>query len=197
VSYVNRSLPDADLDAFVDALATHVDELTVYDFSNPVVRISFDFNVDSLSCCFAQTFSYVPDLAQILQNLTTDSFDVIVFDEFQLSDATTAGACEIAIAKIAELRGDVKKIVISGDSSGTQRRTSSGGGSQVPVSDWDLVQSTFRKSGLPFTVVKFSSNESLKEKVNRCNSFLKPASGRTRVRIHPADLDKLIEANKY
>jgi hypothetical protein len=166
--------------------AVHVSETAVVNEDIPEIKLSFDFNVDFYSFCLAQVSEYVADhMRRILTNERT--LEVVVFDETQLMNTNTIGACEVAIEKIRLLQtnGRKFKIVITGDSSGTQRRTSSGAGT-VPQSDWAQIGSEFSRSGLTFKIQKYGSNECVRDKVNRANGFLKPAGrGRTNLLIHP------------
>jgi hypothetical protein len=171
--------------AFVFDEAEHVDEGAVFNEDIPAVRVSVDFNVDGFSLVFGQVTELIPDhMRRILTN--ERHFELVIFDEVQLMNTTTVGACEIAIEKIRNLPSSwqTRKVILTGDASGTQRRTSSGVG-QVPRSDWDIIGSEFSRSGLTFTIQKYGSNEAVRDKVNRLNAMLKSAAGRPAIRIHP------------
>jgi hypothetical protein len=118
---------------------------------NPMLDlwISFDFNVNPMSCIIAQQ--------PTLMNL-------IIFDEMQINNAGTKDLCDQIIAKYPGYY-----YIVTGDASGSSRTTTAG----ASVTDWKIILNTLMLSQLQKKVRK--ANLGLNESQTLCNSVLQNA----------------------
>ena len=153
------------------------------------IRVGIDFNVSPMSIVIGQVREAVTD--PLRRILTRERFYTVeIHDELSLEDSTTAEATEELVERLRKLvpSGRKLKLRVSGDASGNQRRTSSGSqGSTVPVTDWQICTDTLNKHAHLFKTVfeVRASNPSVRDRVARLNSLLKPADGKTRFAVNP------------
>ncbi len=153
------------------------------------VRIGVDFNVSPMSIVIAQVKEVIADpLRRILTNERIYSIEV--HDELSLNDSTTAEAADELVERLRKLPrlGDRLRLRVSGDASGNQRRTSSGSQhSTVAKTDWQILKDGLNRHSHLFHVVYDvrSSNPSVRDRVNKLNSLLKPAVGVSRFAVNP------------
>jgi len=121
---------------------------------NPMLDlwISFDFNVNPMSCILAQSL---------------DLMTLTIFDEIQINNAGTKDLCDKVIAKYPGFF-----YIVTGDASGSSRTTTSG----ASITDWKIIMNTFMISALQKKVRK--ANLGLNESQTLCNSVLQNANVR-------------------
>lgn len=146
------------------------------------IFVAIDFNVDPFSVLVAQSEDISDRRRLILMNERIMLLKVL--KEFSLPDTGTAAAMEELSEWLRRYhRGRKMRLRIAGDASGNQRRTSSD-----LQSDWQIVKKHFaslRDGMFSVRYSVFSSNTSVRERVNKVNGLLKPAMGGTRVWIDP------------
>lgn len=145
------------------------------------VHVSFDFNVDPLCVVLAQVREASDRWMLILAN--ERKFLIDIFNELSLPDSNTQAACDELGEKLRKLsRGKKLRLVITGDASGAQRRTS------ASKSDWEIVKKYFSLNADIFKVCYAirRSNPGVRDRVAKVNSFLRSAIGERRLRIDPA-----------
>jgi hypothetical protein len=114
--------------------------------------ISFDFNVNPMSCIVAQQTSII---------------DLIIFDEIQLNNAGTKELCDRILAKYPKFY-----YIVTGDASGSSRTTTAG----ASVTDWKIIMNTLLLNNQQKKVRK--ANLGLNESQTLCNSVLQNANVR-------------------
>jgi hypothetical protein len=108
--------------------------------------LSFDFNVNPMTCVIAQK--------PTLKNL-------IIFDEIRLENSNTEEMCNKILAKYPGAR-----YMVTGDASGMKRSTSVQGG----VNDWYIIIKTLKLKD--FQIKKRKANLALSDSKTLCNSVL-------------------------
>jgi hypothetical protein len=163
----------------------HVGE-TWFDPSLPI-RVSFDFNVDGFACILAQAHEVVID--RKLWLLTNQRFlELSVLREIVLNNTTTETACETigeVLRQYAKQCPRRLKIQITGDASGSQRRTSA---SPEAKNDWDQVRAYFnrRRDVFDTSYDIRSSNPGQKQRIDKLNSLIRNAGGMTLFKVAPS-----------
>jgi hypothetical protein len=119
---------------------------------NPMLElwISFDFNVNPMSCIAAQQ---------------TDLMTLVIFDEIQINNAGTKELCDKIIAKYPGFH-----YIVTGDASGSSRTTTAG----ASVTDWKIISNILMLSNLQRKVRR--ANIGLNESQTLCNSVLQNAN---------------------
>jgi hypothetical protein len=170
---------------FVEAV--HCSPKTTFDDTFPQVHLGLDFNVDHFSVIFLQARLRVSnDNGQRIHDIITNTrrFDINVFRDLQLSNTTTYAACTTVCEILKDLfHGLPFRIIIAGDASGRNRQRA--GETQVPSSDWSEVGKAFAKAKLKFSIQRFGTNRSIRERVNRTQMLLRNASGESQLTIAP------------
>jgi hypothetical protein len=170
--------------------ATHV-RPTWFDPSLPI-RLSVDLNVDAFSWVIGQMQEFIADRVRwILCNERLWTLNVL--EECILRNQATETAVEVVgeilRSKYASRAVGKLKLIITGDASGSARKTSGQAGQQgEPMSDWDQIRNYFNRHTNTFRVsydVR-SSNPSVKSRIDRCNSLLRSADGRSLFSIDPS-----------
>jgi len=154
----------------------HVKEV-VFDASQRVY-VSMDFNIDSMLLILGQ----VDELTSWRDN--SRQFMLRIFDELCLPDRRTEEACDVLCERLRRWgRGNKLQVVITGDASARQRRTSMSDLGH----DLNIIRNYFgSRPGLFSTTYDFSkSNESVRESVGNVQSMLKTADGRSHLIIDP------------
>lgn len=146
-----------------------------FDESWPVVHLGVDFNVSNMSWIYLQARELIEDpLRRILTNERIHR--ITVFQETQMSNTTTFASAQTVTKVLHEFFHGLRiKVIIAGDASGANR--SRGGTSVVPPSDWDSVGKAFNESGLRFEIRRFSTNGSVKARVDRTQGLLRTPGG--------------------
>src|SRR5258707_13794739 len=168
----------------------HVRECA-FDPSYPEICVGADFNVDGFSMHIAQSHEYIWDRLRTI--LTGERLiKTTTFDEITLMATSTQQATEELAQRLIVLARRCNagrlKIRLTGDSSGNQRKTSSGG-SAGPESVWDIVKKTLRRelpSGmfqLSFNI--YSTNEAVRTRINRANRLMRSSDGESLIEISP------------
>jgi len=107
-----------------------------------------------------------------------------IFDELCLPDRRTEEACDVLCERLKRWgHGDKLRVVITGDASARQRRTSMSDLGH----DLNIIRNYFgSRPGLFSATYDFSkSNESVRESVGSVQSMLKTADGRSHLIIDP------------
>jgi hypothetical protein len=108
--------------------------------------ISFDFNVNPMTCTIAQR--------PTLKNPK-------IFDEIRLENSHTEELCKHILAKYPGF-----KYMVTGDASGTKRSTTTGGG----ITDWHIIVKTLKLKD--FQIRKRKANLPLNDSITICNAIL-------------------------
>ena len=142
-----------------------------FDETNPIVYLGVDFNVSNMSWMYLQSQEIIDDpLRRILTN--ERNHRITVFNETQMSNTTTYASAQTVTRVLHEFfHGLQVKVIIAGDASGANR--SRGGTTQVPESDWSAVGKAFNESGLRYSIRRFSTNGSVKARVDRTQGVLR------------------------
>ena len=168
-------------------IAEHVREVEVDPERG--ILIGADFNVDHLSFVLMQQREVIDDHRRYLL-CNERRFLVEVFDELCIANCVTSEAVGALMQRLLKLpfpnSGGKIPITITGDSSGSARRTSA---SESLRTDWDIfkdvvyVRDYKARFNVTFDIPK--SNPAVLVRVGTANKYLKDAADKVHLTIHP------------
>ncbi len=171
----------------------HVSDFVEFDPELPI-RCSWDFNINpsAVVCANARIIRPAnPIIDMVTRGVYPEVFDVSVFDELLLNDVTTEETCSALGEKLRRyadiarrFTGRRLKVVVTGDSSGNQRRTSASS-QEGARTDWQIVRKFFERNSDVFDAEFHlrKSNGSVRDRVAKVNGLFYSADGNVRMRI--------------